>query len=165
MVRFTRGRLGPTHPWTRFAFWKRPKAKCEFVAELFVCFMYLIHAIHVAYLSFSPIHYFLSYDTGLKNTQNKKIHRLNSLLGENTYLTGDKLTVADVAVASYLLYVVQFFPDIDLLTWPNMVRYMKDCASREAYAKAYGEPVQTFLLDKLEAMGTSSTEKKLFGMF
>ena len=79
--------------------------------------------------------------------------------------------MADVAVASYLLYVVQFFPDINLSTWPHMVRYMKDCASREAYAKAYGTQVQAFLVDKLEAMTGSETaaanggSKKLFGMF
>ena len=80
---------------------------------------------------------------------------------------GEDLTVADVAVASYLLYVVQFFPDINLSTWPHMVRYMKDCASREAYAKAYGAPVQAFLVDKLEVMGSEAANgsKKLFGMF
>ena len=108
------------------------------------------------------------YDTGLKNTQNKKIHRLNDILGNQQFLVGDgtSLTVADVAVASYLLYVVQFFPDIDLSTWPNMVRYMKECVSREAYARAFGAPVQAFLLDKLDAMGrTANGGKKLFGMF
>jgi glutathione S-transferase/alpha,alpha-trehalase len=107
------------------------------------------------------------YDTGLKDKQNKKIHRLNAILKDRQFLVGDgkSLTVADVAVASYLLYVVQFFPDVDLSTWSNMVRYMKDCVSREAYANAFGKPVQAFLVDKLEAMGSSKGEKKMFGMF
>lgn len=105
------------------------------------------------------------YDTGLKNTNNKKIQRLNQLLKDRKFLVGDgdALTVADVAVASYLLYVVQFFPDIDLSSWPEIVRYMKECASREAYAKAFGKPVQGFLLDKLENMGPKKS--KVLGMF
>ena len=75
--------------------------------------------------------------------------------------------MADVAVASYLLYVIQFFPDVDLHSkWPNVVRYMKDCAGREDYAKAFGENVQGFCLQRLEDMKDSSgKDKKLFGMF
>jgi glutathione S-transferase len=103
------------------------------------------------------------YDTGLKDTNNRKIHKLNQVLQDRQFLVGNEISVADVAVASYLLYVVQFFPDVDLATWPNMVRYMKECASREAYGKAYGDRVQTFLLDKLDKMGTN--KNKIFGMF
>lgn len=104
------------------------------------------------------------YDTGLKNTGNRRIGRFDEMLEGRKFLVDDALTVADVAVASYLLYVVQFFPDIDLSPWPRIVRYMKDCASREAYGKAFGEPVQAFLLDKLENMG-KEPKNKLFGVF
>ena len=69
-------------------------------------------------------------------------------------------------MASYLLYVVQFFPDVNLSSrWPAIVKYMKDCASREGYGKAFGSNVQQFLLDKLEAQENGKEEKKLFGMF
>lgn len=106
------------------------------------------------------------YDTGLKDTNNPKIRKFDELLQDRAFLVnGDELTVADVAVASYLLYVVQFFPDVDLSTWPNMVQYMKRCASREAYGKAFGAPVQAFLLDKLDKMGSDTKNAKLFGMF
>jgi glutathione S-transferase len=110
------------------------------------------------------------YDTGLRDTNNRRIRKLNQILADRKFLVDDghSLTVADVAVASYLLYVVQFFPDIDLSHWPQIVRYMKDCASRPAYAKAFGEPVQAFVLDKLEQMGKddgSKEKKNVFGMF
>jgi glutathione S-transferase len=105
------------------------------------------------------------YDTGLKDTNNRRIHKLNQVLQDRRFLVGENMSVADVAVASYLLYVVQFFPDVDLSTWPNMVRYMKDCASREAYGLAYGGKVQTFLLNKLDKqMGSADQENKMFGM-
>ncbi|CAB9514114.1 S-transferase GstB [Seminavis robusta] len=104
------------------------------------------------------------YDTGLKNSNNKRIRQLDQILDQRQYLVSeDKFSVADVAVASYLLYVIQFFPDIDLSPWPGIVRYLKDCVSREAYAKAFGPPVQAFLVEKLENMGNK--DKKLFGMF
>ena len=75
-----------------------------------------------------------------------------------------------MAVASYLLYVLQFFPDVNLyLRWPNLVRYMEVCVSRETYAKAFGSNVQAYLVQTLSKMRddkeSASTEKKLFGMF
>ena len=59
--------------------------------------------------------------------------------------------VADVAVGSYLLYVPQFFPEVSFERWPNIVAFMKACASRPAYAEAYGEDVAAFLVDKCES--------------
>jgi glutathione S-transferase len=107
------------------------------------------------------------YDTGLKNNKNRRILRLNQVLADRKFLVGkgETLSVADVAVASYLLYVLQFFPDTDLSSWPHIVRYLKDCASREGYAKAFGSPVQAFLLQKLENMGQEGSKKKILGMF
>ena len=59
--------------------------------------------------------------------------------------------VADVAVGSYLLYVPQFFPEVSFERWPNIVAFMKACASRPAYAEAYGEDVAAFLVDKCDS--------------
>mmetsp|Transcript_8436 Transcript_8436/g.18951 ORF Transcript_8436/g.18951 Transcript_8436/m.18951 type:complete len:253 (-) Transcript_8436:644-1402(-) len=104
------------------------------------------------------------YDTGLKSA-NPRIDRLDQLLSKSTYLVKGEFSLADVAVASYLLYVIQFFPDVDLHSkWPNIVRYMKDCAAREAYGKAFGANVQGFCLERLGDM-QSGDKKKLFGVF
>lgn len=114
-------------------------------------------------------HLFMSkhrYDTGLKNS-NRRIERLDQILSKSEFLVDGGFSLADVAVASYLLYVIQFFPDVDLYSrWPNLVRYMKVCAGREEYAKAFGERVQGFCLQRLGDMESGSgKEKKLFGMF
>jgi hypothetical protein len=126
----------------------------------------------------------IRYDTGLRSP-NKRIDILNNLLSTSSYLVppgegegGQGFSLADVAVSSYLLYVVQFFPDIELYSkWPHVVRYMKECAQRENYQKAFGSNVQKFLLSRLEEMMESSTaaedgdgnnnkgKKKMFGMF
>lgn len=106
-----------------------------------------------------------SYDTGLKSP-NKRIEKLNKILSDSTYLVQGEFSLADVAVASYLLYVVQFFPDVNLHSkWPYVVRFMKDCAGREGYEKAYGSNTQGYLLGKLNDMESGKEEKKLFGMF
>jgi len=107
------------------------------------------------------------YDTGLKKP-NRRIDTLDSLLGEQDYLVPGEFTIADVAVAAYLLYVPQFFPGVDLSRWPNIVRYMKDCASRDAYKDAFGERVQGILIESLNNMNggdEKEEKKKLFGMF
>lgn len=101
------------------------------------------------------------YDTGLKQP-NRRIDRLNDILSKQQFLVEGGFTTADVAVASYLLYVLQFFPGVDLSRWPHVVRYMRECAARPAYAKAFGDNVQNFLVQALDDMGQS---KKLFGMF
>jgi glutathione S-transferase len=75
---------------------------------------------------------------------------------------GDEFTVADVAVASYLLYVLQFFPDTDLSRWPHMVAYMKNCASRPSYGKAFGENIQKFLVQALRDTGKPRNVFDLF---
>jgi glutathione S-transferase len=101
------------------------------------------------------------YDTGLKKP-NKKIDTLNALLEKQSFLIGDTFTLADVAVASYLLYVLQFFPGTELHSkWPSVVRYMKECASRPAYGQAFGAPVQNKMVQQLSV----TEQKKLFGMF
>jgi len=102
------------------------------------------------------------YDTGLKKP-NKRIQTLDDLLKEQQYLLGTQFTLADVAVASYLLYVMQFFQGIDIAgKWPNVARYMKDCAARDGYAEAFGKNVQTALVGALDKQMQG---KKFFGMF
>ncbi len=84
-------------------------------------------------------------------------------MSENEFLVDGGFSLADVAVASYLLYVPQFFQGIDLSRWPNVVRYMKQCAAREAYGDAFGSNIQQYLVSVLDEM--EGEKKKLFGMF
>jgi glutathione S-transferase len=65
------------------------------------------------------------------------------------FLVGNEFTLADVAVASLLLYIPQNFPGTNLSQWPYLVRYMKDCAKRPGYASSFGPDVQAFVLDEL----------------
>jgi glutathione S-transferase len=104
------------------------------------------------------------YDTGLRRP-NKRMDRLNELLGSGDWLVGENtFTLADVAVASYLLYVYQFFPDIRLSEkWPNLPPYLARSVQRPAYAQAFGKPTQARLLAQLEKDMEGS--QKLFGMF
>lgn len=77
-----------------------------------------------------------------------------------------------MAIASYLLYIPQFFGNqIDFgKLYPNIAQYMKRCASRDAYRKAYEKEVDG-ILAICEGYSTSSssngdeTQKKLFGVF
>jgi len=107
---------------------------------------------------------FYRYDTGLKKP-NRKIDVLNDILSRQEFLLGNEFTVADVAVASYLLYVPQFFRDVDLSRWPNVVRYMKSCAQRPFYGRAFTPSVQQYLVDVLDSMESPGLGKKLFGMW
>jgi len=112
------------------------------------------------------------YDTGLKKP-NRRLDRLEEILKSNE--SGGSLvlvpeagfSLADVAVASYLLYVPQFFPNVldespMVSKWPTILRYMKESASRDAYAEAFGPGTQGSLVQLLSA---EPSPKKLFGMF
>ncbi|KAL7524234.1 hypothetical protein ACHAXR_000485, partial [Thalassiosira sp. AJA248-18] len=100
------------------------------------------------------------YDTGLRSA-NRRIKKVDEILSDSTFLVPGGFSLADVAVATYFLYVVQFFPDIELHSkWPNVVRYMKECAGRDGYEKAFGSNVQGFVLEKLKAMESGGGKEK-----
>merc|ERR1719284_800868 len=102
------------------------------------------------------------YDTGLKNPKQRRILALNDMLAKQEYMVSDKFSLADVAVASYLLYVPQFFPDVKLGQWPHLVAYMKRCAERPAYGKAFGAQTQGFLVQKLTKEAEAGPDKGPF---
>jgi len=88
-------------------------------------------------------------DTGARNPNQKRLRKLDDMLATREWLVNDEFGVADVAVAAYLLYIPQFFPDVSWTPYPNIARYMGRCACRDAYKKAFGDRVQRFLVDKL----------------
>lgn len=99
-------------------------------------------------------------DTGLRG-ENRRLGRLNQILKDQEFILGDKFSVADVAIGSYLLYVPQFFPDVNVSQYPNIQRYMKQLCERPAYARAFGPDTVAQLSEILSGKGPS----KLFGLF
>ena len=80
------------------------------------------------------------------------------------YLLGrghDAFTVADIAVSSYLLFALRFYPDLDLSTWPFVVRFMEDCAGRPSYGRSFGRDVQDRLLLLLRNMSTRGKSRDM----
>lgn len=100
-------------------------------------------------------------DTGLRQNP-KVIQRLESLLEGQSWLLGEEFSVADVAVASYLLYGIMFFPDVQISKWPNIARYMAAAAKRPAYAKAFGPRTAEALVAQCEK---PPADDKMFGLF
>ena len=88
---------------------------------------------------------------------------LDQLLSESEYLVDDDFSVADVAVAAYLCYVPLFFPSVRLNS-PNIVAYMRRCAERPAFAKAFGGGHANAVLAACDNAGQQGGEK-LFGLF
>jgi glutathione S-transferase len=111
------------------------------------------------------------YDTGLR-AANRRMDRLDSILSSQQWLVSNEaFTLADVAVASYLAYVLQFFPDVTLADkWPAVANYVQAAVQRPSYGQAFGAATQSRLLaglakDIAAAAGSTKTPPKLFGMF
>ncbi len=79
------------------------------------------------------------------------------------FLVDDEFSLADVAVASYLLYIPQNFPGTDLSQWPHLVDYMRACASRRGYAAAFGPDLQAFVLDELDRFDDDDDVDRMMG--
>ena len=74
-------------------------------------------------------------------TTKKKVYGvLDALLSTREYLVGGALSVSDVAVGAYLLYVPVIFPDLDLSARPHVTAYMARLAARPACAATVGAP-------------------------
>ncbi len=79
---------------------------------------------------------------------------LNDILGNTKWLLGNEFSVADVAVSSYVLYTLMFFPKLQIAPkWPNLARYCNAAASRPAYMRAFGAPTAVKLAGRALAGG------------
>ena len=94
----------------------------------------------------------------------RSVGRLEEILGEREWLVDGEFSIADVAVGSYLNYVPIFFGNANLGATPNIVAYMKRCAERPAFAKAFGGGHAQAVLAACDNAGSSGGEK-LFGLF
>jgi len=96
----------------------------------------------------------------------RSVERLEEILGECEWLVDNSFTVADVAVGSYLNYVPLFFPSTDMSGTPNIVRYMERCATRPAFAQAFGEGHASSVRGKCATwLGGGAKQGGPFGMF
>jgi glutathione S-transferase len=66
----------------------------------------------------------------------KLLPSLDRILQQQPFLTGDTLTVADIAVASYLNYGRQLM-SLDYSAYPAMMGYLERLGQREAFQKAF----------------------------
>jgi len=81
---------------------------------------------------------------------NHRVGWLNSVLSELSGLLGSTFSLADVAIASYGLCVLLFFPQVSIaVQWPSLARYLKSAAQRPAYAEAFGKEMQSQLVQRL----------------
>ena len=71
---------------------------------------------------------------------NRFIAVLEEGLSKQEFMADDNVfSVADVAVASYLLYVALFFPSCNLSNTLAICSYMARCAARPCFRSAFGD--------------------------
>jgi len=79
----------------------------------------------------------------------KAVFVLDKLLSQSDFLLGngeENFSVADVAVASYVLYALLFNRDLKIAgKWPNLAKYCNKAAMRPCYIKAFGESTASSL--------------------
>lgn len=78
----------------------------------------------------------------LKDRREKEMPRLltplNRILQKQSFILGDKLTVADIAVGSYLYYA-QLLLSLDFRKYPAVVSYLDRITARPAFKKTLGK--------------------------
>jgi len=77
--------------------------------------------------------------TSLDKPNVRSLDVLDKLLGQSEWLVDGQFSIADVAVASYLNYVPVFFQRVNPSKRVNIVKYMRRCAIRPAFAAAFGQ--------------------------
>lgn len=103
----------------------------------------------------------LCFGKGMSGTQLDKPNRgldiLESYLKDKDWLVDNQFSVADVAVGSYLNYVPVFFSNVKPTSRPNILKYMTRCASRPAFAEAFGEGHQNMVQEKVKTWLAASS--------
>jgi glutathione S-transferase/alpha,alpha-trehalase len=88
----------------------------------------------------------------------RAVSTLEKLLSDQDWMVDNKFSVADVAICSYLNYVPIFFPQANLGATPSIAKYMKRCAERPAFAKAFGDGHANLVKQKVDEWLSSSSD-------
>lgn len=111
----------------------------------------------------------LCFGSGMSGTKldkaSKPLDILDNILSKNEWIVEDKFSVADVAIGSYLNYVPIFFRDVKPTQRPNILRYMKACAQREAFIKAFGSEHSDLVIQKSSQWLSESGQDKKSNFF
>jgi len=91
--------------------------------------------------------------------------KLDGILAGKEFLVKNTFSVADVAVASYLLFIPLFHPNFDASRFPNVVSYMAKCAARPAYQTAFGANAQRAVSYVAAQASKGPGGGKRFGLF
>lgn len=81
----------------------------------------------------------------------KAMDTLNKILAERDWLVGNEMTVADIAIASYLNYVPIFFSTVNPSSRQEIVKYMRRTAERSAYLEAFGKEHTNLVIKKTQS--------------
>lgn len=75
---------------------------------------------------------------------------LNERLEKNKWLAGDQFSLADIMTVYSATTQRYWGPGVSYKPYPNIVRWLKDCAARPAYQKARekGDPDMKDLIDE-----------------
>ncbi|KAI9660430.1 MAG: hypothetical protein M1821_009780 [Bathelium mastoideum] len=92
----------------------------------------------------------------IRARQNGTLQYVDDRLKSNKWLAGSDFTAADI-MAVYTLSTQRYYTPLDLGPFPNIVRWLGDCGSRDAYKRAMekGDPEMKLLL------GAQPPEKSL----
>ncbi len=66
---------------------------------------------------------------------------INNILEKQSFLLGKKLTVADIAVGSYIYYAEKLL-DMDYQDYPNLVKYMDVLTEMPSFIETLGKRFQ-----------------------
>lgn len=89
--------------------------------------------------------------TSMDKPNIKAVATLDSILSNADWLVNNEFSVADVAVCSYLNYVPLFHPQANLGATPSIAKYMKRCAERPAFSKAFGSGHANMIKQSVDA--------------
>jgi glutathione S-transferase len=63
---------------------------------------------------------------------------INDILGKQSFILGDNLTVADIELAGYIYYAQKLF-NLDYQNYPHLVNYLNNLSQRPAFKNTIGK--------------------------
>ena len=93
-----------------------------------------------------PVFGYMPYNAAVtakaKGDVSRALQVLENHLGDKTYLVGDKITLADITVASTLVYPFKFVADaVFRAPFPNVMRWFETCVNQPHFQAVIGQVV------------------------